>query len=158
MPPIPQHLTVELTEDLKAGLLADWIWLVGDQHRVLLMASSGDVFLADETGKVFWLETGGGKLTEIASSIAEFESALTDEANQAEWLLAPVIDRLRSSGVLLAAGQCYGYETLPVLGGTYDGENRFPVPVQEHLGFTGYVHHKIKDLPDGTKISLKWTD
>jgi hypothetical protein len=104
------------------------------------------------------LETGGGKFTEIASSAAEFEKALTHEANQTEWLLAPVIEQLHSVGILLAPGQCYGYRTLPVLGGAYDGDNRMPVSARSHVGFMGYVHHKIKNLPEGTPISLKWVD
>jgi hypothetical protein len=158
MPEVPSQLVVDLSLDEMESLLIDWGWLVGGGKRAILVAASGDVFLTDVGGRVFWLETGEGQFTEVASSVAEFETALLQETNQTEWLLAPVIERLRCDGVLLTSGQCYGYENLPVLGGAYDGENRFPVSAHEHVGFTGYVHNKIKDLPDGTKISLKWTD
>ena len=157
MPKVPSHLVVDLSNVEMESLLTDWGWLVGDDKRPILVAASGDVFLTDDGGKVYWLETGGGKFTQVASSVAEFEVALIQEANQIEWLLAPVIESLRSDGVQLASGQCYGYRTLPVLGGAYDGENRFPVSAHKHVGFTGYVHNKIKNLPDGTKVSLKWT-
>ncbi len=155
---VPQHLVVDVSPDVMASLLTEWRWLVGEDKRALLVAASGDVFITDAKGKVSWVETGGGKFTEIASSVAEFETALTQEASQTEWLLAPIIERLCGSGVTLEAGQCYGYRTLPVLGGAYDGDNRFPVSARSHVGFTGYVHNKIKDLPDGTQVKLKWTD
>jgi hypothetical protein len=158
MPKVPSYLVVNLSLDEMESLLIDWRWLIGDEKRAILVAASGGVFFTDVGGRVFWLETGGGKFTEVASSVIEFETALIQEANQMEWLLAPVIERLRNDGMQLTFGQCYGYRTLPVLGGAYDGENRFPVPAHKHIGFTGYVHNKIKDLPDGTKISLKWTD
>lgn len=152
----PRYLVVDFEEREMNGLLTEWRWLIGEESRMLLIAASGDIFLTDSIGNVFWLETGGGNFTRIASSVEDFETALGLKANQVEWLLAPVVEGLLGNGMLLAQGECYGYRILPALGGTYDGENRVPVSVREHIGFSGHVHHKIKDLPDGTQVELKW--
>ena len=153
---VPKHLIVELPPEEAQSLLSEWLWFLSDGKRVLLVSASGDLFLADPNGRVFWLETGSGRLTQVASSVADFEAALANEANQVEWLLEPIVGELRAQGVSLAPGQCYGFCMPAVLGGAYDGDNRVAVSVREHFGFTGYLHGKMKDLPDGTQVKLKW--
>jgi hypothetical protein len=83
---------------------------------------------------------------------------LREPDTRAQWFLEPVIERRRAAGVILEAGQCYGYRMLPILGGNYDGENREAMSAAGHLGFTGYMHEKIKNLPDGTQIKINFTD
>ena len=153
---VPKHLVVDLPAEEAQSLLSEWRWFVGEVQRVLLVSASGDLFLTDPDGKVFWLETGSGRLDQVAASVADFEAALADEINQQKWLLAEVVEALRSKGVSLGPGQCYGFCMLAVLGGAYDGDNRVAVTAREHFGFTGYLHGQIKDLPDGTQVKLKW--
>jgi len=156
MPRFSSHLVVEIPADDAQSLLREWGWLVGNGKSVLLVTASGDLFFAEPDGPVLWLETGSGRLTEVAPSVQAFDAALEDEANWREWLLAPVIERLRSSGKILGPGQCYGFRIPPVVGGAYDGENRVAIAATEHFGFTGHLHGKLKDLPDGTQIKLEW--
>jgi hypothetical protein len=137
---VPQHLVVGLSAEEAEGLLMEWRWLVGEDKHVVLVSASGDLFLTDADGKVLWLETGAGRIAEVAGSVAAFEAALTDEANQREWLLAPVVEALRASGKPLGAGQCHGFCVPAVLGGGYDGDNRVAISVREHFGFTGHLH------------------
>jgi hypothetical protein len=155
---VPEHLLVNISADQAELLLGDWRWLIGDDKNALLITASGDAFLADPHGNVLWLETGGGELVQVAGSIEDFQTALTDETNQREWLFAPVVAALRMSGKILEPGECYGFRMPAVLGGAYDGDNRVAISAREHFGFTGYLHRQIKDLPDGTQIKLKWTD
>jgi hypothetical protein len=155
---LPEHLRADVLPQTVDELLVDWRWLIGDEKRALMLTASGDVFLADAGGAVHWLETGAGTLTSVATDLDEFQAALREPKNREQWLLEPVILRLRAAGVRLGSGECYGYKILPVLGGDYHGDNRVPMTAKGHLGFTGYLHEKIKDLPDGTQITLKWVD
>ena len=155
---VPRHLVVQLSDDALADALSDWKWLLPPDMRPLLVSTSGDVFFIDAAGQVHWLETGAGKLQQIAGSGGEFESAVRHAESRAEWFFEPVIDGLRAKGIHIAPGECYGYRTLPVLGGNYDDDNRVAVDAAGHIRFTGYVHGQIKDLPEGTEVVLKWTD
>jgi hypothetical protein len=158
MPNVARHLVVDMPTEEAQSLLSEWRWFIGEEKRVFLVSASGDLFLTGPDGKVFWLETGSGRLAEVASSIPDFEALLANEANQREWLHAHVVEALRDNGVLLGPGQCYGFCMPAVLGGAYDGDNRVAVTAREHFGFTGYLHGKMKDLPDGTQVRLKWVD
>src|SRR5215813_7465194 len=53
-------------------LLSDWRWLYPSQVSLLARNVFGDLFLEDEAGVVFWLNTGIGKLNKVSSSEQEF--------------------------------------------------------------------------------------
>ena len=53
-------LTVNFDDFQSEDLLKDWRWLIGSSAQPILISSVGDAFIQDETGKVFWLETGAG--------------------------------------------------------------------------------------------------
>ena len=67
-------------------ICSDWQWLLNNQYSPIMVSLSGDMFLVDENAAIFWLDTGKGKLKEIAESIEEFKSALEDLDNIDEWL------------------------------------------------------------------------
>jgi hypothetical protein len=158
MDAIPDYLLASISQADADAALVDWRWLIGDEKFAVLVTAAGDVFLSDFDGAFYWLEAGDGRLTRIGDSADDVGAALIESAeNRINWFLEPVIDRLRAAGIVLAEGQCYGYTTLPILGGAYEGDNRVPIPVKEHLGLTGHIHKQIKDLPDGTQIRLKFT-
>jgi hypothetical protein len=69
--------TVDLTQVRAA--LSNWSWLLREgAWDPILVSAAGDVFLVCDSGEVFRLDTGGGELTRIAESRAEFETALED--------------------------------------------------------------------------------
>jgi hypothetical protein len=136
-------------------LLAEWRWLLGGRARVHGWSSAGDVFYADDRGRIWRLDTGAGESACVAESAEAFERALSDPAAAEELLLLPVVDAFEAARGRLNAGQCLGFATLPVFGGAYTADNRYPIAVVEHAAFTGDVHRQIRDLPDGASIELK---
>lgn len=154
----PPHLLAALAPDQIDPLLANWRWFIGNDSRALFATASGDVFLIESVGRILWLNTGDGTVTPAADSLAHFQSLLESAENRENWFFEPAIDRLRESGRLLAPGQCYGFVTLPVLGGDWEGENRFPISLKEHLDLTGHIHEQIKDLPDGAEVRIDIVD
>jgi hypothetical protein len=146
--------TVDLAR-VRAALV-DWSWLLREgAWDPILVSAAGDVFLVRESGEVFRLDTGGGELTRIAGSRAEFEAALQDPELIKDWLLTPVVEELLESGRGLVHGQCYGFSILPVFEeGSYGAANRFPLSAVEHVGVTGSLHGQLQGVPDGQKIRL----
>ncbi len=43
---------------------------------------------------------------------------------------------------------------MPLLGGSYSAENMVPTSAAHWYAFSGYVHHQMKDLPDGTAVNF----
>lgn len=158
MRPDDRNLFSDLPAESLVSALASWSWLLGEGLRPRWLSRSGDVFLVGARGEVLWLETGGGTLTRIAASEREFEEGLAEAVWRDEWLLETVIARLARQGQVPAAGECFGYRILPVLGGAYDGENRVVVAGAEHVGLTGELHRQIRDLPDGATVRLEIVD
>ena len=150
------HLVADVAlEDVNAALSA-WSWLLKDRTWwPLLVGAAGDVFLANSEG-VFRLDTGVGELERIAENESGFHESLRDPALVHDWLLEPVVEELRANGKELGPGQCYSFTILPVFEeGSYKAENRFVLPVTEHLRVTGAINSEINGLTDGDKVRIK---
>ena len=116
------------------------------------------MFIADKTGKVYWLEIGGGELNLIAGTNQEFNDKLKDIDHVNEWFLIELTTELKNSTKKLKDGQLYSYKKLPIIGGDYTVDNFAPRDIEEHFGYTGRIHKQIKDLPDGTRVKIKIVD
>ncbi len=158
MPLLDRSYLANVKEADLTDALVSWEWLVGRDMTPLFLTLSGDVFLRNEAGRTFWLDTGSGESQQVAESELEFDRAWADDARRGEWLLKDVVENLIASGNSPGAGQCFGYKVLPILGGDFDGENRVAVSAQEHVSVTGYLHSQLADLPDGSSIEVKVVD
>ena len=137
------------------SLLSEWHWLLPPQFRVWLLTRTGDLFINVPDGTIHMLDVGAGRLQQVAASREEFCTKIDDPEVAADWLMIPIVDQLVASGVVLAAGQCYSYRTLPTLGGSYAADNRMAFGIREHFGGWGSVQRQISDLPDGAEIVIK---
>jgi hypothetical protein len=137
------------------SLLVEWHWLLPPQFRVWLLTRTGDLFISVPDGSIHMLDVGAGTLKQVAKSRDEFCTKIDEPGVADDWLMIPIVDHLVASGVVLGAGQCYSFQQLPVLGGTYTPENRMAFPIREHFGGWGSVHRQMSDLPDGSHVIIK---
>jgi hypothetical protein len=135
--------------------LAEWRWKLGGAAKIVALSRSGDAFVAQVDGTIWWLDTGAGEFTEVAPSSEAFSQLLDQPASAARLLLAPVVEEFIRLHGPIPAGKCLGFTQLPVLGGSYSIENRWLSPAVEHFGLTGEVHRQIRDLPDGTRVNIR---
>src|SRR3954453_5679197 len=147
------ELTVDFTKPGVDALLQDWGWLLGDSMHLILVSAIGDMFLADDTGQVFWLDTGTGKLQQIAASVEEFQQLRQQREHADQWFIPLLVGDLITSGVKLSPGQCYSYKKPPFLGGEVALENFTPTDLMVHFSVLGQLCKQVKNLPPGTKIS-----
>ena len=133
-------------------LLSEWRWLVGQEYQPVIISALGDLFLRQDDGRIFWLNTGSGELAEVAKDAEEFKNLIVQSDNTDEWFLPNLIGDLLASGKTLGAKECFGYKIPPVLGGKYEPDNFEPTDLSVHFGILGQIHFQIKDLPPGTKI------
>ncbi len=139
-------------------ILSDWSWLLPDKLTVWLMNRFGDLFLVLDDGSVHMLDVGGGTLEQLADSQDDFCALCDDPDNAEELLMIPLVDELVAAGMTLGYGECYGYRMPPALGGEYTLENAHVLPIPEHFAFHAEIHEQLKDVPDGTEISIEFSD
>jgi len=137
-------------------LLGSWEWLLEDDMEVApwLVSRFGDLFFVDELGIVNWLNISDGELTEVASSEAEFVELLDVEGNAADWFLMGLVDEMSEAGKTLGPGQCYGFRTLPVLGGELETDNVDVLSITDYWADCGHIHAQLDGLPDGVEVDI----
>jgi len=57
--------------------------------------------------------------------------------------------------MILTEGQCYGYKRQCVTGGSLEPDNVYVATMAEYISFMGDFHYQIKDIPDGTTVTLR---
>jgi hypothetical protein len=128
----------------------DWQWLMElDRFKLLAISPFGDLLLQDETGKISLLDINAGEL----------EETVGEEADPAQLFPIAFDDHIaksyREAGLVLSPGKCYGYKRPGVAGGSIEPANVYVATLPEYVSFMGDFHHQIKDIPDGTNVTLK---
>ena len=135
-----------------ASLLSDWRWLVDESYQPVVISALGDLFLRHDDGRIFWLDTAWGQLTEVAPSAEEFKQRMAQPENAAEWFAPQLIGELLTAGLTLGPGECFSYKHPPILGGEPEIDNFEPTLLEVHCSILGQIHEQVKDLPPGTPI------
>ncbi len=71
------------------------------------------------------------------------------------WFLPLLIEKLLIAGKTLKENEVYSYLKIPVIGGEYSVDNIEPTDISVHFAFCGQICEQIKDLLNGTKVSIK---
>jgi hypothetical protein len=141
------HLSVE-------RLLADWRWLCSEPFVLLARNAFGDLFLRNESGKVFKLDVAVGQLTEIAGSEEEFRKLAGAEEKRREWFAEHDEMAAAKRGLIPNSQQCVAFK-IPLMfkeSGTPD--NAYVADLYEQVSFLGDLHRQVSKLPHGTKVRL----
>lgn len=136
-------------------LLEKWAWLLPDSFGVWIANSFGDLFLEIEDGAIALLDINAGTLKRLAASQDDFIQKLGEGGNAAAWLYIPLVDSLRTKGVIPHPGHCYAFNRPPLLGGEYCADNVRITDFEAHLSFTGDFAEQLRDVADGAEVELK---
>ncbi|HEV7405893.1 MAG TPA: T6SS immunity protein Tdi1 domain-containing protein [Chthoniobacteraceae bacterium] len=146
------ELTVALDTHSRDDLLSEWRWQINGGFQIILISSLGDLFLSDSAGHIHWLDSGAGRLNEVAAGLDEFQQLRQQPAYVAEWFAPRLVGAILQRGVRLAPGQCFSYKLPPILGGQMEPTNFEATDLCVHLSILGQINRRAKDLPDGTPI------
>jgi hypothetical protein len=135
------------TNDLEVEtLLSDWRWLIGDgSFSIQAVAAVGNLFLSTDSGRIYLLEIEYGSFECVAESAEEFEGKLADRHNRRFWLRSYVVRELRTIGVHLGPGQCYGFKIPLHLGGGALAKDVEPIDLVSHLSILGQLHRQTRN-------------
>ncbi|MEX6691054.1 DUF1851 domain-containing protein [Danxiaibacter flavus] len=151
-----EQLTKDIADIDFDDILSCWQWRLADMKAVATVSALGDIFLVGHDDAVYWLQTDSGDLTKVAETLEEYEQLLGDEENIDNWFLPLLIENLLASGKMLKENEVYSYKKLPIIGGEYSVDNIEPTHMSVHFAFSGQICEQIKDLPNGTKVNIKF--
>lgn len=137
-------------------ILSCWTWKTTGMKAVAAISVLGDLFLVGNDDAVYWLQTDGGKLTKVAENLRQFEQYLGDEEEIDYRFLPSLVEQLIIADKTLKENQVYSFKKMPVIGGEYLVDNIEPTDMSVHFDFTGPISEQVKDLPDGTKVNVKY--
>ncbi|MHB0972116.1 MAG: T6SS immunity protein Tdi1 domain-containing protein [Thermoanaerobaculia bacterium] len=154
-------LTAPVTDLSDVGELAEaWEWLLPafGSMRGLLVTALGDMFLSDPAGQVHLLNADAASATFVAHDESQWREMLEDADAVEAWFAPGFVRAIREHLGPLAPNQVYYPKHPSFLGGTYDVENYDTRRWDAYLWVNGQIHQQIKDLPPGTKVSLKFDE
>src|SRR3954462_14878235 len=135
-------------------VLEDWRWLIGPELKLWRITLTGDAFLLEPAdGSIHFLDTISGTLEKVAPDEGSFEPALKTGDNATRWLMPYVVKEQAALGICPGPNQCLSFKTPLALGGPLEPDNIELCEVTVHFSVAGQIHHQIKDLPPGTKIT-----
>ena len=146
-------LTITPDDETLRAFQNAWSWLLEGVGTPVLFSVWGDVFL-DRDGAIFWLNTGIGEISEVASDLDNFRAQLGGNRVD-EWFLPDLVGQAHQAGLNPTNGQCFTYLTYPIFAeGKYEVANIRVVPAREHFSLSGDLHEQIARLPDGGKVRI----
>ncbi|RYZ27121.1 MAG: DUF1851 domain-containing protein [Chitinophagaceae bacterium] len=149
-----RQFTKDISKIDLEDICSEWQWLLNHQYKPIIVSLSGDMFMTATDGTIHWLDTGIGKLQKVAETEEAFKAALQDIDNIDSWLLASVVLDLLDRGMILKENQVYSYKLLPILNGDFSTDNFEMTDMSVHFSITGQICKQVKDMPDGTPISV----
>lgn len=136
-------------------MLAEWRWLCPLKLTLVATTVFGELFLKDESGKVFWLDTGIGVLSIVADSEDEFLTAAAEPAKREEWFAESDELAALARGLKPGPNECIGFSVPLVFAEGGSPDTAYVADIYDCVGFLGDLHRQIATLPDGSKVRLK---
>jgi hypothetical protein len=135
-------------------LLSDWRWLCPSQMSLLARNVFGELFLLDEAGAVFWLNTTTGKMIKVSNSKVEFMKMAETKEKRREWFVENEMLAYAQRGLVPSSSQCIGFGIPAVFAEGGRPDTAYIADIYEHVSFLGDLHRQIGNLPDGSKVQL----
>jgi hypothetical protein len=136
-------------------MLRDWHWALPKSFEVWIVTRFADLVIVQEDGSVWFLDTGGGTYDRIADSKDHFADLADVPDTFDNWFMVRAVDQMVAAGHILGPNQCYSFQLPTGLGGDYAISNYMMTDIHVHLAIHGQIFGQTKDLPDGTKVTLK---
>ena len=127
--------------------LESWRWRTGPDATPWLVTALGDVFVKAEGGRISFLDTYVGQLTEAAAANTDWTRALQNTGNLEQWFDPGLVSALRQRELKLGPEQCYSPIEPLILGGKMEPENFEVTDWRVHIGLTGQMYRNMKNLP-----------
>jgi hypothetical protein len=131
-------------------LISEWKWAVPSGLKVVATTKFGDSFLISEDNRVVFLDTLDGSLSDCGKGNL-FSDGFVEENRErfsADW-----VEICIQRGMLLEAGQCYGWKVHPIIGGKFAFENIKVFSLRVYESVTGQLVRQVTGKPQGYQVT-----
>jgi hypothetical protein len=135
--------------DVAARCLRDWAWLYEGEVAPVILSKFGDWYLRQPDGGTVLLDVLEGTVGVVARTPAEFDTLLANPDWVDEFLLVPLVARLRREGKVPGPGECYGFAPPPRLSGTINPAHALVM----NLEAWQLICAQFARVPPGTPVS-----
>ena len=142
------HLDVE-------RLLSEWRWLCPHKMTLVARTAFGHLFLRNEAGAIFWLNSDVGKLTEVAGSESQFLEMADTNDKRREWFAEPDIQASARRGLNPNSLQCIGFSVPLMFAESGSPDTAYVADIYDYISFLGDLNRQVSSLPDGAKVRLR---
>jgi hypothetical protein len=137
-------------------LMSEWRWLCPQPVVLVARNAFGDLFLRDESGKIFKLTVSVGQLEQVCDSEGQFR-ALAEEKRQ-DWFAEDDVLAAAQRGLVPNSHQCIAFKIALMFAESGLPDNAYIADLYEQVSFLGELNRRLSTLPDGTKVRLKVRD
>ncbi|NRB80016.1 MAG: DUF1851 domain-containing protein [Saccharospirillaceae bacterium] len=135
-----------------------WSWTGINPEKVIGKNHFGNLMVKDTDGK-FWRICPEELYCEvIAESKEELDVISKDQDFLEDWHMRNLVELAETRFGELEDDRNYCFVTPGSLGGEYGISNIRVSPLSEIIGLSGDIARQIKDIPDGEKIDIEFTD
>ena len=134
------------------ALLGDWDWAMPEPLVPVLLTVMGDVFAEGLSGSVYFVDVVGGIISQVSADSTEFQRLLRNPGFVTEKLFPSRIVRFQDAGMALPPNHVFSHKKPLVLGGEDSLDNIEAADIALHVSIHGQIHHRVKDLPEGTPV------
>lgn len=145
------HLNVE-------RLLVEWRWLCPQPMVLIARSAFGDLFLRDDSGKIFKLDISIGQMQQVAPSEAEFREGAASKEKREEWFAEKLELAAAKRGLNPNQDQCIAFKVPLIFAEGGGPQNAFLGSLYEQVAFLGNLNHQLSQVPDGTKVQFRLQD
>ncbi|APV48879.1 DUF1851 domain-containing protein [Betaproteobacteria bacterium GR16-43] len=131
-----------------------WGWTGIDPVEVVAINSFGNLLIKDQAAQYWRLCPEDLYCRVVATNDSELASLLQDPEFAEDWEMRKLVKAAHDKLGPLKDGERYCLKLPAPVGGAYEPGNLATLPIDQLLGFCGYVAEQIKDLPDGAPINF----
>ena len=136
----------------------DWGWLGLDPVEIVATNDFGNVIFIDSAQR-FWRICPEELSCEVVAGNPEMYNRLNhDQEFLTDWRMSGLVEEAQQRHGKQPEERCFCFRLPGVLGGEYTLKNIGTNSRREVISFSGDVARQIRDIPDGGKITFKWTD
>lgn len=139
-------------------LLHEWRWMCPQPMALVARSAFGDLFLRDAAGRIFKLDVAVGQIIEVADSESDFRDLARTREKLEEWFAQR--DELSAAvrGLQPTRDQCIAFKTPLAFAEAGVPNNTYVGDLYEQVSFLGDLHRQIADLPEGSKVQLRFEE
>ncbi len=135
-----------------------WAWTGIDPVEVVAINAFGNVLVRDSTSRIWRVCPEDLYCRVVAEDESELRQLLNDDSFLEDWEMNALVHAAREKLGPLGEGRRYCLKVPGAIGGAYDAENIATAPIENIISLSGDIANQIKDLPEGSKITLKVVD